>query len=123
MARAGRVAGIHPKRSLRENAILVVETRLAELLAWRGALEDPSRLVELHDMRIAAKRLRYALEIFEVCFPEARPVLQDLGDIQEDLGAIHDLDVLADILRRRLALHDVQLEQRATEIADQRHGG
>ena len=117
MARAGRVRGIRPKGALRENAIRVVATRLDELLSWRGALTDPTRVRELHDMRIAAKRLRYAFEMFEVCFPGTRPLLRELTDMQEDLGTIHDLDVLADSLRQRFAALDVPLEARAIEIA------
>src|SRR4051812_41691378 len=102
MARAKRVKGIKPRATLLENARLVVALRLEELLSWRESLERPELVTDLHDMRIAAKRLRYALEMFDVCFPEIKPVLKELSEIQEALGTIHDLDVLADILRARL---------------------
>ena len=116
MARARRVKGIRRSESLRENAGRVVEVRLDELLSWRSALEDPSLARELHDMRIAAKRLRYALEVFEVCFPEIKPLLRRITSIQEDLGAIHDLDVLVDLLRARLCAVDGGLEAEAVTI-------
>ncbi len=116
MARAGVVHGIKPKKSLRTNAARVIAVRLEEFLSWRGALEDATRITELHDMRIAAKRLRYALEIFEPCFDGARPVIKELTAIQDDLGEIHDLDVLEDVLRHRLTVLETPLEGRATEI-------
>lgn len=120
MARAGKVPGIRPRGSLRENAIRVINVRLGELLSWRDALDDPALVRELHDMRIAAKRLRYALEMFEICFPDAKPLVKDLSHMQDDLGAIHDLDVLTDILRSRLdrVEHEVQ-EQAASVMASE----
>jgi hypothetical protein len=118
VAPARRVRGIHPGRSFRENAAKVVEARLEELLDWRPALEDPDLVTELHNMRIAAKRLRYAFETFQTCFPGAKSLLKDLTDIQEDLGDIHDLDVLTDVLRTRLRALDEPLEAGAVEIME-----
>lgn len=116
MARARRVKGIRRSESLRENAGRVLDVRLDELLSWRSALSDPSLVRELHDMRIAAKRLRYALEVFEVCFPDVKPILRQVTSIQEDLGSIHDLDVLSGILRARLRDLDGSLEADAVTI-------
>lgn len=117
MARARPVQGIRSKRSLRENAVLVIEQRLEEFLSWRGALRDESDVTGLHDMRIAAKRLRYALEIFEVCFPEAPALAKEMTQVQEDLGDIHDLDVLTDLLRARLRHYDTAAVDEAMVIA------
>lgn len=116
MARAGRVPGIRPRKPMNVNAARVIHVRLEELLSWQGALLDSSRVQELHDMRIAAKRLRYALEMFDVCFAGIKPVLRDLTDIQEDLGTIHDLDVLVDALRARLRDFEAPLEEEVTAI-------
>jgi hypothetical protein len=116
MARAGRVPGIRPKETLAENAARVVAFRLDELLSWRSALGDAEAVTDLHDMRIAAKRLRYALEAFEPCFAGTPAVLKELTDIQEDLGTIHDLDVLGDLLLARVHAIDAPLSGQITEI-------
>jgi hypothetical protein len=116
VARGRRIRGIKPKQSFRRNGRRVVEARLTELLGWQSAIDDPSMVVELHNMRIAAKRLRYALELFEPCFPDIKPALADLTDIQERLGAIHDLDVLSRLLRERLATLDAQVQEEATQV-------
>lgn len=116
MAKAVPVPGIRPKQSLATNAIRVINVRLDEVLSWRVALEDPACVEQLHDMRIAAKRLRYSLEMFEVCYADSKPLLKELTDLQEDLGDIHDLDVLTDLLRGRLAALDTPLEDEATGI-------
>jgi hypothetical protein len=116
MARARRVSGIHPKESLRENARRVIAVRLDELLSLRPALDDPALVQQLHDMRIAAKRLRYALEMFDICFSGVKALLKQLTDIQEDLGTIHDLDVLIAILRERLQAVDTTAEDQIVEV-------
>src|SRR3546814_7404730 len=44
-----------------------------------------------HDMRIAAKRLRYLLELTETCFGDAGPAARRAArDLQGALGDIHD---------------------------------
>ncbi len=103
MAKAKRVTGIRPRRSLAENAPRILNGRLDELLSFHTALNEPALVTELHGMRIAAKRLRYSVEVFEVCNPHTKPVLKSLSDLQEQVGAIHDLDVLIVLLRDRLA--------------------
>ena len=118
MARAVRVRGIRPKATLRDNARKIIATRLEELLSWRAALTDPRAIQDLHDMRIAAKRLRYALEMFDICFPEAKKALDQLTEIQESIGDIHDLDVLVDLMRNRLQTMDSATELTAVEIIE-----
>ena len=49
----------------------------------------------MHDMRIAAKRLRYLLELVGFCFGEVGEEAQARArELQEVLGEIHDCDVM-----------------------------
>lgn len=49
----------------------------------------------LHDLRIAVKRVRYCLEFFLDCYGKGmRSFYQELKRLQEELGIIHDCDVL-----------------------------
>jgi hypothetical protein len=119
MAGARRIKNIRPKQSFRENGARVIEARLSEFLSWRAALTDPSEVTDLHNMRIAAKRLRYAFELFVLCFPDVRESLDQLAEMQESLGTIHDLDVLAEMLRERLHTLDVAVNEEAVKaVAD-----
>lgn len=115
MAKAARVRGIKPSRSLQENARKVIQARLDEFLSWQRALVDPSLVADLHNMRIAAKRLRYAIEMFEICIDKPKSLLKELTSIQEVLGDIHDLDVLIDVLRGHL--HDID-ERRELDMVE-----
>ena len=54
----------------------------------------------LHDLRIAAKWLRYALEFFgEALGPASGPLLERVAALQDHLGCLHDADVAARLAR------------------------
>lgn len=67
--------------------------RFAEVLALAPALRR-GRAEELHALRIACKRLRYALERFSVFEPALHDPGVRLAQLQDALGEIHDRDVL-----------------------------
>lgn len=91
-----------PDRPLRESTPVLM-VRLNELMSWAEASHDPACVSELHNMRIAAKRLRYTLEIFSPTLGEnVAPVLRTVEEIQERLGLIHDCDVLFPLLSSTL---------------------
>ena len=68
MAKPRPVPGLDPDRRLRPNARRILAVRIEEVYAYDGAIADAENVAELHDMRIAFKRLRYLLEIFAVAF-------------------------------------------------------
>jgi hypothetical protein len=103
MAKPRPVAGIQPTKGLRPNARRVLAVRIQEIYAYDGAIADPAHVTELHDMRIAFKRLRYLLEIFGVAFTEdLDPFLEQVKDLQDLLGDIHDCDVQVPMLEEHL---------------------
>ena len=92
--KARKVKGLDPAAPLAEGAERIVRTRLDELCGFMPAARDPSAVAALHDMRIAAKRLRYALELTAGCFgPYAGTAVKRLKALQDVLGEIHDCDV------------------------------
>lgn len=105
MAKAHAVKGLHPRATLLENARAIVAVRVAEMFDFAHAIGDPAEDEDLHNMRIAAKRLRYTLEMFRVCLgPDGPPLIDTVKEIQERIGAIHDADVLIALARLRLAV-------------------
>jgi hypothetical protein len=92
--KARKVKGLDPAGALAENAARIVRTRLDELCAFMPRAADPREVEALHDMRIAAKRLRYVLEITGPCFgPYAETAVKVAKEVQDVLGEIHDCDV------------------------------
>ena len=94
--KARAVEGLKPREPLRGNAGRIIRVRLDELRSFSDDALEPSAAAEAqHDMRIAAKRLRYVLEIVGPCFgPEAKAARRAAKELQGVLGEIHDCDVL-----------------------------
>jgi hypothetical protein len=69
--------------------------QLATLFVWAAFLPQSDRVHEHHQMRIAAKRLRYSLDAFVAILPAGtETVFEDLKALQTELGTLHDLDTL-----------------------------
>lgn len=83
----------------------IIRAGLAELSEWSVSLYSPLKSEPLHRLRIAAKRLRYAVELFEVCWGEGAlaPFAKELAKMQTALGELHDCDVWIDELGGRLS--------------------
>ncbi|HYH85873.1 MAG TPA: CHAD domain-containing protein [Pyrinomonadaceae bacterium] len=97
-------------RSFRELGRFIVERSWDELRERDTDLYRPLKAGPLHDMRIAAKRLRYALELFAACFgDEAKELAHRLADLQTALGDLHDCDEWIKEFGQRLS------EQRGAE--------
>jgi len=107
MAKALPLYAVNPQESLRSNAPLMLHTRLEELYQFAPYISDPAQMAELHNMRIAAKRLRYTLEIFAPCFSgkDFEKVSTQAKSIQEQIGEIHDRDVRGPLLQAFLEAH------------------
>jgi CHAD domain-containing protein/CYTH domain-containing protein len=96
---AARFAGVVAAR-LREGAAELG----AGLTAYAALRAAPGRAAEAseqaHEARLAAKRVRYLLEPVAKLADGAKPALERLRHLQEQLGELHDLDVLAEVLAR-----------------------
>jgi CHAD domain-containing protein len=93
--KARTVEGIDPGGPLRPNAARIVRTRLDELRGFADHALAPDAGPAQHDMRIAAKRLRYALEIVGPCIGEEAKAARDaVKRLQSVLGDLHDCDLM-----------------------------
>jgi len=107
MAKAKPITGLDPRAPTGKNARIIARVRLEEMYNWARYVDNPYNIRELHDLRIATKRLRYTLEIFEEVLPEAsKSIVRELAQIQDELGAFHDSDVMIALLRLCLGSQD-----------------
>jgi CHAD domain-containing protein len=99
--KARKVKGLDPDGTLEDNARRLVATRAQEVLDLAAGAQDPAAVKTLHDLRIAAKRLRYLLELTgPSCLgPSSQRLVKDLRGLQDVLGEIHDCDVQLPRLR------------------------
>lgn len=103
MTRPSPIPDLRPYESTLEAMRRIVPVRLDELYVLAPAVADPAATRDHHNMRIAAKRLRYTLEIFRFLNPDAfTPAITTVRLIQDQLGLIHDLDVFVPFCERYL---------------------
>ena len=71
----------------------IIRARLKEFEKRSDGLFRPLDVTALHDLRIAAKRLRYAIELLAPCFPRAITThAKRVARLQAALGDLHDCD-------------------------------
>ena len=85
---------IEPDASIGRVALAVLRRQFAALLAKEPGTRLGDDTEELHDMRVASRRLRAALSLFEEFLPpSAAKLADDLMWLGQTLGAVRDLDV------------------------------
>ena len=99
MAKAWKVKGIDSQRNYRWNAQVILAVKVEEVYSWAEFIRNPDNVKELHNLRISVKRLRYSMESFTINYGEKfKELLKVLEDLQEQLGDIHDCDVIETVL-------------------------
>lgn len=78
----------------------VVKVRAKEVFEHSDGVLDLDDAERVHDMRVATRRLRAALEIFEDCFPRKRhrKALKKAKALASALGERRDADVEIELL-------------------------
>ena len=85
---------VAPDASIGDLAAAVVRRQLGELLAHGAATRLGEDIEALHDMRVATRRLRAAIDLFAAALPaRAQSLRRELGWLADALGAVRDLDV------------------------------
>jgi CHAD domain-containing protein len=94
VAKAGDIE-VDPFEPYAVAAARVVRVRTDELFDHAEGVLDTSDIERVHDMRVASRRLRAVLEIFEPCFPQGdfKTVLRDVKALADALGERRDPDV------------------------------
>ena len=102
MAKARPIPELGAAITFRAAAAHAVETRALEVFEHSEGVLDTGDIERVHDMRVATRRLRAAMEIFAGCFPrkEYKRVLSDVKALADALGRRRDPDVHIDELER-----------------------
>lgn len=95
MAKARAIAGLSAEDPYRFVAARVIATRTDELIEHSSGVLEVDDIERLHAMRVATRRLRATLEVFEPCF-ERKPfkrALREVKRVADALGERRDRDV------------------------------
>jgi CHAD domain-containing protein len=99
VAKAAKVSGIDGSTAYKQAMGRIIEARFDEMMVHRSGTilgRDPEAL---HDMRVASRRLRAAMDVAVDCFPKKyayyHRTVKELTDV---LGGVRDYDVMREAL-------------------------
>ncbi len=95
----------------------LLATHAAELMGELAGVQSVADEERAHEARIAAKRLRYLLEPLRRDVDGAADLIAQLKDLQELLGALHDVAVLTGELRQALELASTERARDQHQLA------
>jgi CHAD domain-containing protein len=95
VARAREITDLDCEAPFAQAAARVIEVRADELFEHSRGVLDTGDIERVHDMRVATRRLRAAMEVFEDCFPRKRwrKALKRVQELADLLGERRDRDV------------------------------
>jgi CHAD domain-containing protein len=95
VAKARPIPGLSEDDPYAVAAARIVAVRSREVADHAAGVLDVSDIERVHDMRVATRRLRAALEVFEPCFPAKRfrAALREVKELADALGERRDRDV------------------------------
>jgi CHAD domain-containing protein len=102
MAKAREISGLAADAPYGSAAAQILAVRSEEVVEHSQDVLDVSDIERVHDMRVATRRLRAAIEICEPCFPKKafKSTLGEVKEIADALGERRDRDVTIAALER-----------------------
>ena len=128
MAKAADIV-VDPSEPYALAAARIVRLRADELFSHAENVLDVEDIEVVHDMRVASRRLRAVLEIFEPCFPQAdfKTVLRDVKALADALGERRDPDVhiedMEELEKHFQAVHRPGLEALVARLRERQAAG
>ena len=117
------IANLDGVRELQEGACLILSSRLLDVIELAGQFRRSDDAEDLHQLRIAIRRLRYPLETYLSLF-RRKVILRFIGELnalQDAAGHARDMDIMIMRLERDRDAHGWRIARRAfTDLAAER---
>jgi CHAD domain-containing protein len=101
MAKGSEVQGLAPEDETRQAAVKILWTRFEDMWSYLDAVAKDFDADAVHDMRVASRRLRTAMQTFRPCFPRKsyKRHYERVRALADALGEVRDRDVLIEELK------------------------
>ena len=113
MTTATEIKGVAPNKTLEVCARQIVVAYFREMMSYKTGASDGTDIEFVHDMRVASRRLRAAMDNFAECFEKEsfKKYYKQIKTITRTMGAVRDLDVLIAHFQKELSAL-TEIEQR-----------
>ncbi|MDE0634623.1 MAG: CHAD domain-containing protein [Candidatus Poribacteria bacterium] len=104
MATAIEIKGIAPDKTLETCARQIIVSYFREMMSHKKGAIDGTDIKFVHDMRVASRRLRAAMDNFADCFQKEpfKKHYKQVRTITRTMGVVRDLDVLIERFQNEL---------------------
>ncbi len=96
MSTAIKIKGVAPDKTLEICARQIIVGYFREMMSHKAGASDGVDIEFVHDMRVASRRLRAAMDNFADCFEKEpfKKYYKQIRTITRTMGTVRDLDVL-----------------------------
>ena len=96
MSTAIKIKGVAPDKTLETCARQIIVGYFREMMSHKAGASDGVDIEFVHDMRVASRRLRAAMDNFADCFEKEpfKKYYKQIRTITRTMGTVRDLDVL-----------------------------
>lgn len=96
MSTAMEIKGVAPDENMESCARLIIVGYFREMMSHKDGAIDGTDIEFVHDMRVASRRLRAAMDNFSDCFQREpfKQYYKQIRTITRTMGVVRDLDVL-----------------------------
>ena len=112
MKRKWEIEKLKDSKQLKKSANLVLKNRIESLLSYTDKYFKNQTVENLHDVRIALRRVRYSMELFIVCY-DKKVFLKFYNKVQslQDLsGAVRDVDISTENINTLIAENQIKID-------------
>jgi CHAD domain-containing protein len=102
MAKKWEITGLDNHKTLCESAKIILAQRIEYLLEIIRKFFEDETVENLHNVRIALRRVRYNMELFPTCFDKEKflSLYNKIESLQDSSGFVRDLDVLTENMNK-----------------------
>jgi CHAD domain-containing protein len=119
---ANKIKGLTKAKSFEESAYIILKYRFNNIRKRTKIYFESPTVENLHDLRIAVRRLRYSMENFELCYKkkEFNKMIEYLKYLQDLIGEGRDLDVFEDKIKQLARENEIDISDFLYQIIENR---
>ncbi len=112
MKRKWEIEKLKDSKQFRKSANIVLKTRIESLLDFSEKYFKNQTVENLHDVRIALRRVRYSMELFIVSYDRKvfLKLYNKVQSLQDNSGAVRDVDISVENINSLVAENQINID-------------
>lgn len=112
MKRKWEIEKLKNSKQFNKSANLILKNRIDSLISFTDKYFKNQTVENLHDVRIALRRVRYSMELFIVCYDKKvfLKFYNKIQSLQDISGAVRDVDIFTENLNSLIEENHIKIE-------------